>query len=235
MRLFLFPLISYFVVRVWASGYQGCLERVLLYNAYQIDEYNGPNDRKIGFKCRQWDAATGTCRNNQWDECRSRTGGRCNFDELCFFLGRAPRNNGWQALIPGTDRLDVRLSAQNCMNLHYPNNPASPIRRIYNFPPHSAMKGGGTKWNEFVVDLSAHINDTYRRMPKPLTDEENAKFSNFDYAADRVREARTRDHGPHLVRNAQARLTVPVVTRNMGANQQQLSQDRHRREQYGKP
>jgi hypothetical protein len=44
MRVPLFFTISYLSTAVWARGYQGCLERVLLFQAYEIDALNDLDD-----------------------------------------------------------------------------------------------------------------------------------------------------------------------------------------------
>jgi hypothetical protein len=61
MRVSLFLALSYLSTAVWAGGYQGCLERVWLFQAYEINALNPASDQQIGFRCRRWNDATHTC------------------------------------------------------------------------------------------------------------------------------------------------------------------------------
>jgi hypothetical protein len=58
----------YLFSTAWAGGYQGCLERVWLYQALVIDyEMNAPAARRIGVQCkpRDWDKTNKLCSNWQ--------------------------------------------------------------------------------------------------------------------------------------------------------------------------
>lgn len=52
MRSCLLFALLYLFVAAWAGGYQGCLERVWLYQAYLIDSLNDYNDQTIGWQCK---------------------------------------------------------------------------------------------------------------------------------------------------------------------------------------
>jgi hypothetical protein len=43
--------LSFLITAVWAGGYQNCLERVWLYQAYLIDQHNPEPERQIGYQC----------------------------------------------------------------------------------------------------------------------------------------------------------------------------------------
>lgn len=45
---FLFLVLLYHVIRVWAGGLQSCMERVLAFQAYEIDGLNKEEIRSIG-------------------------------------------------------------------------------------------------------------------------------------------------------------------------------------------
>jgi hypothetical protein len=63
----IFFALLYLFKTAWAGGYQGCLERVWLYEAFAIDwEFNKEASRTIGFSCKgkNWDEETKTCK--QW-------------------------------------------------------------------------------------------------------------------------------------------------------------------------
>jgi hypothetical protein len=51
----------------WAGGYQGCLERVWLYQAYLIDSLNDYDDQTIGWQCKgkNWDRDAKKCK-EEW-------------------------------------------------------------------------------------------------------------------------------------------------------------------------
>ena len=115
MRLSLSLLISgafLAATKVAAGGYQGALERVLLYYAYQIDGLNSPDNRQLGYKCNQW--ADGGCKDNDWKEYRCNAfddpnksnGKRCNFYELMTNLGETRgggSNNAGPMMAEGVD------------------------------------------------------------------------------------------------------------------------------------
>ncbi|KAF1964363.1 hypothetical protein BU23DRAFT_492864 [Bimuria novae-zelandiae CBS 107.79] len=194
MRSYPVVLVLYLAALVWAGGYQGCMERVHLYEAYQIDEFNAPADRIVGFKCRRW-LATGGCQDDDWIECRGRNGGRCTFDELVIFISLVPdRNaNGYSVLKPGTNRLDQRPSALACYQRYFARN--TPIR---NFHPKDCIKTDVDEFNDYIKRLSEHLNRTYARLRPTLTPAQNALYSDLEYTQDRIIEARAGDHGPYV-------------------------------------
>lgn len=53
----------YVFMTAWAGGYQGCVERVWMYQAYLIDQLNPEADRSIGLQCKKkdWDDANKKC------------------------------------------------------------------------------------------------------------------------------------------------------------------------------
>ncbi|KAF2119737.1 hypothetical protein BDV96DRAFT_352002 [Lophiotrema nucula] len=200
-----------FSTAVCAAGYQGCLERVWLFQAYEIDELNPVTDRQIGFRCRRWDDATHTCRNNDYEACRgTRPNNRCTFDELCFFLGKAPQRRGWSAIDPVTNRLDVRQSAINCYNLHNGG-------RIYNFPPFKAMKGNVYEYNDYILRLSNKVNEAYWTKK---TNTNRYLWDDWDSTLSRIVEARAGDHGEYLIAAARGNLGggIQIHIQNMGNN-----------------
>jgi hypothetical protein len=135
MRLQLAVALSIFTSSVWAAGYQGCLERVHLFQAYEVDGLLQSGDRILGFKCRSWVDVRGGgsyCRNNDYIECTgSRPGGRCTFDELQDFMRPANERQAWAAGANGANgRIDPVRTAVNCYNRYQarggvvPNFPA---------------------------------------------------------------------------------------------------------------
>jgi hypothetical protein len=64
MTAFIFVTFLCLFTTVWDGGYQGCLERVWLYQALVIDhKINDEASRTIGMQCkgRDWDGATHVC------------------------------------------------------------------------------------------------------------------------------------------------------------------------------
>lgn len=62
-----FQLIAAFFLllqNVSAGGYQGCLERVHLFQAYDIEELLPEADRILGKRCADWDEGAKVCRNS---------------------------------------------------------------------------------------------------------------------------------------------------------------------------
>jgi hypothetical protein len=132
------------------------------------------------------------CEGNNWEECRGRAG-RCNFDELNFFLRRAPLHAGYTVLKPGTNRLDERASALACYRLH-----AARGATVYNFPAVGAMRTDVNEFNDYIKKLGDHMDETYQRLGPHLTPELNLLYSDIDYTTDRIVEARAGDHGYYL-------------------------------------
>lgn len=102
MKTTLFLQLVLLITTALAGGYQGCLERLLLFYAYEIDELNDPNDRKLGFKCKRWDDKKKECMAVKdpkddtkpaaavWEECVGKVlpSKRCTFSELNAFMGK---------------------------------------------------------------------------------------------------------------------------------------------------
>lgn len=134
MKLQLVVALSYISTLVSAGGYQGCLERVHLFQAYEIDGLMQSGDRILGFKCANWDEQAKECRNSefifasslkshltedtidQYIECSgSRSGGRCNFDELMNHLNKQNEAQNWSAgVYKNNGRIDEEKTALKC-------------------------------------------------------------------------------------------------------------------------
>lgn len=68
LRLFLLTL-AFLAGTALGGGYQGCLERVLVFQAYEIDALNNPGDQSVGFKCDLFDDKAKIC-TGSWIPCR---------------------------------------------------------------------------------------------------------------------------------------------------------------------
>jgi hypothetical protein len=93
IRVPLFLPFSYLATAVWARGYQGCLERVWQFLAYEIDGFNDKADRIIGYGYAKWDEDNKKYKVD-WTPYKGKGGDRCNFEDWNFFLGRAPVRTG---------------------------------------------------------------------------------------------------------------------------------------------
>ncbi len=215
MKTPLFVGLFYLCTAVWAGGYQGCLERVWLFQAYEIDGLNPEMDQTIGFRCQRWDNVNHQCR-QAWQPCRGRgANGRCNFDEFMFHLGRAPQRNGW-AITDHLGRLDAEATAKNCYRIfaNQPNmNPRNPVP---NYQPYSAMKNTW-EYNDYIMKLSTKVNDAWW---KKKNDANKYLWESFDSTREKIAIARAGDHGPYLVAAARANLggTMTIHTKNLGTN-----------------
>ncbi|KAF2809812.1 uncharacterized protein BDZ99DRAFT_345753, partial [Mytilinidion resinicola] len=211
MRVSLFLALSYLSAAVWAGGYQGCLERVWLFQAYEIDALNPEMDQTLGFRCSRWNDGTKQC-DGDWNPCRSRAGTRCNFDELTHFMGNAPTPRGWQVLDPATRRLDTQRTAENCYRIFTTRGRG----RVPNFPPYSAMKNT-YEYNDYLIKLTKKVNDVWM---KKSTVANKQLWEDFDSTREKISVARAGDHGPYLLNAARASLggTMTIHTQNLGNN-----------------
>ncbi|KAI2471449.1 hypothetical protein F4781DRAFT_111731 [Annulohypoxylon bovei var. microspora] len=200
MKVTLFLVLSHLSSAVLAGGYQGCLERVLLFNAYEIDGLNDVGDQTVGFKCAKANTETKTC--NKWNACApKRNSGRtrCNFDELMVFLGKAPTQTGW-TVNDSDGKLDPVETAKKCYTLfttHPGKNPKVP-----NFPPYVAVKDTW-EFNDYIKRVTDTVNNTYKNKGGS---DNRGLWDRYDTTLAKVSEARSGDHGPYLIEAAKAKL-----------------------------
>jgi len=212
MRVSLFFALSYLSTAVWAGGYQGCLERVWLFQAYEVDALYPEADRTIGFKCNKWNEATHTC-NVDWTPCKGRqAGGRCSFDELMFWLGKAPSRDGWAD--PSTGRLNIEDTAKKCVS-KFTSQPGGG-RAVPNPPPQKVMKNTW-EYNDYITKIGQKVNDAWKDKK---TDANKYLWEDFDSTREKITVARAGDHGPFLIAGANAKLgaTMTIHTQDLGIN-----------------
>jgi hypothetical protein len=227
MRLFHLLLDFYLFTAVWAGGFAGALERVWLFQAYQIDALNPPDRQTVGFKCRHWEeeklmgmVISRYCEdgNSGYQACRPPRGAnrRCTYAELMYHLGKAPSASldGWSVTDPATGRLDIQQTAIATYNKYMTNRDTIP-----DFPPHSAMKGDVYEYNDYIRRLNKVVTDAYV-MHK--TDANVHLWDDFDATRDQINTARTASHGkPWLIDAARASTHLAgmtVVTQNIGTD-----------------
>ncbi|KAI1079781.1 hypothetical protein F5B20DRAFT_590323 [Whalleya microplaca] len=199
MKITLFLVLSH-LSAVLAGGCQGCLERVLLFNAYEIDGLNDAKDQTIDFKCAKWDPKTKEC--TQWNACtpKKKSGRtRCNFDDLIVFLGRAPVQDGW-SVNDSDGKLDPEETAKQCHHLFMAAPGKNP--KVYNFPPYVAVKDT-REFNGYIKRVGDTVNNAYKNKGNS---DNRGLWDSFDTTLAKVSEARAGDHGPYLVQEAKAKL-----------------------------
>ncbi|KAI1770462.1 hypothetical protein F4818DRAFT_455704 [Hypoxylon cercidicola] len=173
----------------------------MLWNAYQIDELNDVADQTIGFKCVKWNEKDKTC--PKWQACQpKRNSGRtrCNYDELIESLGRAPTPKDW-GVYDSNGNMDNVETAKKCYT-RYTTAPGKNAK-VYNFPPFTCMKNSNVLFNDYLRRMSDLVDNTYKNK---ATDANRGLFASFDATLAQVNEARAGDHGPFLIKEAQAKL-----------------------------
>ncbi|PKX89207.1 uncharacterized protein P174DRAFT_335142, partial [Aspergillus novofumigatus IBT 16806] len=215
MKTSIFLALAYIAASVWAGGYQGCLERVLFFYAYQIDGLNDPVDQTLGFRCKKWDDKTG-CVNNEWVACRGKGGGRCNFNELMASLGKS-RPTDKLVGPPTADQSTARPDIQETAKTLYTHYTTPPNKRVTNFPPYKAMKGASGDFNAYTLKLGELVNNMRHR-----TDANKYMWEGFDKTLEQINIARAGDHGPFLIEAAKRKLGTPnnmdIKLMNLGDN-----------------
>ncbi|EAW25196.1 uncharacterized protein NFIA_106850 [Aspergillus fischeri NRRL 181] len=217
MRTSFFLALAYIVASVWAGGYQGCLERVLLFYAYQIDGLNDPKDQTLGFRCKKWDDKSNSCVNNDWVACKGKGGGRCNFNELMASLGKS-RPTDKLVGPPGADQNTATPDIQETAKALYKQYTTPPNKKVTNFPPYKAMKGADSNFNDYTLKLGKVVNDAWRHK----TDANKNLWDGFDASLEKINIARAGDHGPFLIKEVEAKLGKPngmeIKLMNLGDN-----------------
>lgn len=198
--------LAFFITSVWAGGYQNCLERVWLFQAYLIDQQNPEADRQIGYQCNNWNNYQSKCIGN-WVPCRGRQGRRqCNFDDFQLFLGnlRPGMAGVIQAVTRADGSLDVERTATNCLWTWRDHG-----RPPYNFRGYKAVKDGRNNHNDFIYRIGQITNDNYNK-PAVRAAAGAQAFRNVDDTLSKITTARVADHGRHLI--PAARNALPGVT-----------------------
>ncbi|KAF7128463.1 hypothetical protein CNMCM5793_003193 [Aspergillus hiratsukae] len=178
--------------------------RLLLFYAYQINGLNDPKDQTLGFKCKNWDNKAQNCVNDEWEACKGKGGGRCNFNELMATLGFS-RTNDKLVGPPGADQNtatpDIEETAKRvCMHYTTPPN-----KKVKDFPPWKAMKGATDDFPDYTLKVGRVANDAWRHK----TDENKHLWDGFDDTLDKVNIARAGDHGKFLISAAEDKLGKP--------------------------
>ncbi|KAK3338133.1 hypothetical protein B0H65DRAFT_434405 [Neurospora tetraspora] len=210
MRVPLFLTLSYLIVAVWAGGYAGCLERIWLYQAYLIDELNDEADRTVGYKCKKWDYSSHVCKNNEWEACNPKRKGetRCQFGDLVVSTGKTDgKKTDWEVKNADGKTMNVEETAKQCLSRYtdktkYKNAYGS----VFNFPGHTALKGAGEEFNDYIKKLGDAVTKT--AQSKKTAANKN-RFDDFDAITEKILTARAGDHG---------KFAVPAAEKELGAS-----------------
>ncbi|KID93429.1 hypothetical protein MAJ_10608, partial [Metarhizium majus ARSEF 297] len=190
---FLFLVLLYHTTRVWAGGLQGCMERVLAFQAYEIDGLNPQEIRSIGVSCSRWDHTAKKCVGT-WNTCKgSRPGGRCTYDEFLQPLKNMPTPKGWAVYQTGTTRLDAERTAQLCFQ-RYTNAPGN--RGVRNFQSFNVIRNEKGEFNAYVERMGQIVDDAYANH---RTNDNKDLFTDFDATRDRIAVLRMADHHRSLI------------------------------------
>jgi hypothetical protein len=195
--------LSYLSTAVRAGGYQGCLERVWLYQAYEIDGLNAPDDQTLGFKCTRFDEKKKVCVGD-WVPCKPKTGpgDRCSYDDFISHLGKALMARGWR--VPETGEIDTEATARKCFEVY-----TKRVNKVKNFPPYVVGKGQ-IEFNDLIKMVKDVVNKAYREKG---TEDNKHLWESFDETTDKILIARTGDRTyppqPHAVYASLSDVVMP--------------------------
>ncbi|ENI06851.1 hypothetical protein COCC4DRAFT_59515 [Bipolaris maydis ATCC 48331] len=208
MRCSLLFTLFYLFVAAWAGGYQGCLERVWLYQAYLIDSLNDYNDQTIGWQCKDKGITKRTTTCSSWVRMPgSSSGSTLSYDQFIFNLGRVGDRTGWSVMSGG--KLDLEATALNTYNKYLTPRPgqAPGTAKVKNFGAHLAVKGT-FEWNACIMKVGEVVDRTYRDKSAGMDDATKKLFKDFDMMRELVIKARAADHAPFLINEARQKLCV---------------------------
>ncbi|GFP60556.1 hypothetical protein TASIC1_0021000300 [Trichoderma asperellum] len=201
MRILLFLAIAHLSAIAWAGGYAGCLERVMFFQAYEIDGLL-PTGRSIGYWCLKWISQRNICKAGQWRACNGDLeGGRCTFEQFMKQIHPdTPNPQQWPVYEddpkakPGAKpKLDVKETALNCLKAHRAAN-----EDIVDIAPYRVMKGGGKGYGAAVKELGRRVDSRWQALTAVAKIENRPAFTVFDNAVDEIIRARRGDTGKRM-------------------------------------
>ncbi|KAI6778524.1 uncharacterized protein J7T54_005048 [Emericellopsis cladophorae] len=237
MRLSLLLCDLYLATAVVAGGYQGALERVLLYYAYQIDGLNDPSYRQLGYKCVSWQKDAGECKDNNWeqykctalDDPNEKKGKRCNFWQLMTNLGETRGGNNAKLMMPeGVDANAKTLPIEKTAVSYYMytrehmpdvNSAGEPDKgKVGDYQPYKFLKYGETNYNDWLGQLGDIVQSTAKAKK---SDANKWMFEEFQNTVKQIRAARIGDNGRFVVAEYKKNASMDnknMVTDNPGTN-----------------
>ncbi|KAL6890022.1 hypothetical protein GGI43DRAFT_416207 [Trichoderma evansii] len=215
MRILFFLAIAYFSAIAWAGGYAGCLERVMFFQAYEIDGLL-PTGQTIGYKCVKWDFNKKNCKNNQWVACEGDSPGqRCTFKKLISQIDpKAPNPENWPVYT--NHELDAKKTALNCLKEYKARE------KIPNIYPSDIMLLGNRDYKAGVTELGKRVDDRWKAMDRDAKEANRPAFTAFDNNIDEIIRARRGDTGVRMYNKAVAELeqleNVTLKVEDLGDN-----------------
>ncbi|KAJ3495625.1 hypothetical protein NLG97_g3257 [Lecanicillium saksenae] len=210
---------------VLAGGAQGCMERVLAYRALEIDSLKPKGDRRIGWRCKNWEVTDeakreGKCKGS-WEQ-YSDVYSSNNFNDFMKFIGdQHVDSDDWLKKKPDGS-IDIDKTAANCYDKH-----TKAGAKVRNYSAHEVMKVDNDRFEPYVEKLSDAVDKT----PDEVGDGDKAKAkeirSNFAELSQRVQDVRVGDHGKHLIKDATKKLKgkLTIETRIIGKDPLNASVD----------
>ncbi|KAI0508949.1 hypothetical protein F5B22DRAFT_638338 [Xylaria bambusicola] len=211
-------LLFFLVTKVLAGGYQGALERVWLFYAYQIDGLNEPSDQTLGWKCLKWDTVKEECKSskkgsNGWVMCKGTAPGkRCTFSELTNFLGGTGRTETFMAdskgnTLPLTDtHPDPEETAKRVLT-HYL---ATPKGNVQDWAGYKFILAGKDNYVNSLRKVASVV--TKAGSEGKNTGTNKAFFEMFAATTTQIKNARIGDTGPYLIARAEDKLHPRGIT-----------------------
>ncbi|KAI1271019.1 hypothetical protein F5Y07DRAFT_44932 [Xylaria sp. FL0933] len=206
------------VTKVLAGGYQGALERVWLFYAYQIDGLNDPSKQTLGWKCLSWDTAMQECRPGKngrsgWTMCKGTLPGkRCTFSQLTNFIGGTGRDEPFMAdsegnTLPLTDEHpDPEETAKRILPYYL----AQPRHKVPDWPGYKFIKGGDKNYVRTIRRIGNVVATAGSDGKNTGTNK--ALFEMFASTTTQIKNARIGDTGRFLVTRAENELNPRGIT-----------------------
>ncbi|KAM0469617.1 hypothetical protein ACHAPX_010396 [Trichoderma viride] len=217
MRFLFFLSTSYLSAIVWAGGYAGCLERVMFFQAYEIDALL-PSGQSIGYWCLKWDFQRKVCRNNQWKACEGDLeGNRCSFENFMSQINQnSPNPRQWPEYT-SENKLDAKATALNCLKAYKATG-----RPIPDITPFKIMKGGTSDYRAAVQELGRRVDNRWKAFDAVAKEANKPAFTAFDATVDEIIRARRGDTGVLMYEAAKKTLehddNVTLKVEDLGTN-----------------
>ncbi|KAJ4155309.1 hypothetical protein LMH87_000563 [Akanthomyces muscarius] len=201
---------------VLAGGVQGCMERVLGYRALEADSLKPKADRKIGWRCTDWEVTDaekreGKCKGSweQFSDVYSDT----SFNNFMKFIGDQHVDASDWLKKKADGSIDIDKTASNCYNKHTAAN-----AKVRNFEAHEVFKTDNDRFESYVEKLSDTVSKAPDEVPDADKDKAKDIRANYYELSQRVQDVRVGDHGKHLIKDATKKLKgqLDIETRTLG-------------------
>lgn len=182
------------ITSTWAArkcNYRHALERVWVWDAYQIDLLNPESDRTLGFICATYDEKKKECpAGDSFKPCKGTgKGGSCTFGELMLQFGKFHMKN--DSPPPGSSVEDTaKLLCKQ--------------KRDGGFKVYKFIKDAPSDYNRALI----HIGEVIKKSREDgETPDKKKHFDRMEFAVDEIKIARVADHDQHVIEAAEKELT----------------------------